>query len=233
MKRRDFLLAAGGSAAATAAASHPAVAQEDEGGDEENGGDDGGGDDGGGDDGGGDASVQPDFEGWVSGANVGSYEDMRGEDEVTVNVGAGDGLAFDPTGIWVDPDTTVTWEWTGNGGAHTVVAQEGPADLDSGDPASEGGETYEHTFEEGGITKYVCEPHEGQGMQGAVAVGEDVPTKEIQAGEKELHELGVPIQAHWVGTATILGIILTINYTFYVLKYGESPNTGNTGGGED
>jgi hypothetical protein len=45
-------------------------------------------------------------------------------------------------------------------------------------------------------------------------------------GEKELEELGVPIQAHWVGSATILGIIVTLAYTFYVLKYGESPNTG-------
>jgi hypothetical protein len=38
--------------------------------------------------------------------------------------------------------------------------------------------------------------------------------------------LGVPIQAHWVGAATILGIVMTVVFSFYVLKYGESPHTG-------
>ncbi len=70
-------------------------------------------------------------------------------------------------------------------------------------------------------------------MLGAVAVGDDVATVSTGGGgRKELHELGVPIQAHWVGSATILGILVTVIYTFFILKYGESPNTGNTGGGE-
>jgi hypothetical protein len=68
-------------------------------------------------------------------------------------------------------------------------------------------------------------------MKGAVAVGEVATGGGEGGGEKELEELGVPIQAHWVGSATILGIIMTLVYTFFVLKYGESPNTGNTGGG--
>jgi hypothetical protein len=68
-------------------------------------------------------------------------------------------------------------------------------------------------------------------MVGGIAVGEDVPTKSVGGGEeggggKELHELGVPIQAHWVGAATILGIVMTVVFSFYVLKYGESPHTG-------
>ncbi|MUW15675.1 halocyanin, partial [Halorubrum sp. CBA1125] len=45
---------------------------------------------------------------WPSGAegNVGSYQDARGQDSVTVSVGAGDqGLAFDPTLLWVDTGT--------------------------------------------------------------------------------------------------------------------------------
>jgi hypothetical protein len=51
------------------------------------------------------------------------------------------------------------------------------------------------------------------------------------SGEIDLHTLGVPIQAHWVGGATMLAIIVSLVFSFYVLKYGESPNTG-TGRGE-
>ncbi|ELZ72438.1 halocyanin domain-containing protein [Haloferax volcanii] len=212
MKRREFLRTAGGATAAATAAAGTAAAQE----------------------GGGGAQVQPDFGGYLDGID-GGYEDLRGQSEVTIEVGAsgnGGNLAFAPAGIWIDPGTTVTWEWTGEGGGHNVVASEG-ASLDSGASVSEAGNTYEFTFENGGITKYHCVPHEALGMLGAVAVGDDVATISTGGGgEKELHELGVPIQAHWVGSATILGILVTIIYTFFILKYGESPNTGNTGGGE-
>jgi halocyanin-like protein len=213
MKRRDFLRAAGGSAAVASATAGSAAAQE----------------------GGGGGGKKPDFGGWLTGVD-GGYKDFRGQKEVTVKVGAdgnGGAFAFSPAGIWVDPGTTVTWEWTGQGGGHNVVAVEGPAsDLNSGSPVAEAGTTYTYTFEKGGITNYQCEPHASLGMKGAVAVGSDVPTEAVSGGKKELHELGVPIQAHWVGAATILGIITTIVYSFYILKYGESPNTGNTGGGE-
>ncbi|POG57381.1 halocyanin domain-containing protein [Haloferax marisrubri] len=212
MKRREFLRTAGGATAAATAAAGTAAAQE----------------------GGGGAQVQPDFGGYLDGVD-GGYEDLRGQSEVTIEVGAsgnGGNLAFAPAGIWIDPGTTVTWEWTGEGGGHNVVASEG-ASLDSGAAVSEAGTTYEFTFEDGGITNYHCVPHEALGMLGAVAVGDDVATISTGGGgEKELHELGVPIQAHWVGSATILGILVTIIYTFFILKYGESPNTGNTGGGE-
>lgn len=213
MKRRDFLRAAGGSAAAATAATaaQPAAAQEGGGG------------------------QVPDWGGWLSGVD-GSVQDARGQSEVTVQVGTqgnGGSFAFEPAGLWVDTGTTVRFEWTGQGGGHNVVADSGPAGLDSGSPVSNSGVNYEYTFEEGGITTYYCDPHLSLGMKGAVAVGEDVPTTAAGGGQKELHELGVPIQAHWVGLATILGIIGVINFTFYVLKYGESPNTGNTGGGED
>ncbi|EMA00488.1 halocyanin domain-containing protein [Haloferax denitrificans] len=212
MKRREFLRTAGGATAAATAAAGTAAAQE----------------------GGGGAQVQPDFGGHLDGVD-GGYEDLRGQSEVTIEVGAsgnGGNLAFAPAGIWIDTGTTVTWEWTGEGGGHNVVSSEG-ASLDSGAAVSEAGSTYEYTFESGGITKYHCVPHEALGMLGAVAVGGDVATVSTGGGgEKELHELGVPIQAHWVGSATILGIIVTIIYTFFILKYGESPNTGNTGGGE-
>jgi halocyanin-like protein len=216
MKRRDFLRAAGGSAAAATAATaaQPATAAEG--------------------DGGGGGGKRPDWGGWLDGID-GGFKDARGQKEVTVKVGAqgnGGAFAFEPAGLWVDTGTTVKWEWTGQGGGHNVVAESGPASLDSGSAVSSSGVHYEHTFEKGGITTYYCDPHRSLDMKGAVAVGDEVSTAAAGGGQQPVHELGVPIQAHWVGIGAILGIVGVINYTFYVLKYGESPNTGNTGGGE-
>jgi halocyanin-like protein len=98
--------------------------------------------------------------------------DYTGQDEVTVSVGAINGLRFDPAAILVDPGTTVVWEWTGEGGAHNVVAQD--ETFDSGETVSEAGTTFEYTFEDaadGDTFNYYCTPHEAAGMKGAVAVG--------------------------------------------------------------
>jgi halocyanin-like protein len=211
MKRRDFIRTAGGSAAATtavAAGSGTAAAQ----------------------------TVQPDFT-ELEGID-GGIEDLRGESEVTVEVGAsgnGGNVAFSPAGIWIDPGTTVTWEWTGEGGDHNVVATDGPAPLES-ELIGEAGATYEFEFTEdhAGITNYQCEPHASLGMLGAVAVGEDVPTVEVGGSsggwpEDLAHDAGVPIQKHYVGIASFLGIAVSLVFAFYVLKYGESPNTGQGG----
>jgi halocyanin-like protein len=108
---------------------------------------------------------------YLSDANQydGSLQDMTGQESVTVEVGAGNGLAFAPAAIQVDPGTTVTWEWTGEGGGHNVIHEEGA--FDSGDLVSEEGHTFEHTFEEEGSFRYFCRPHKGVGMKGAVVVG--------------------------------------------------------------
>jgi len=201
MNRRQFLRTAGGATAATGAvaASSTATAQ----------------------------SQKPDFGGWLGGID-GGYTDARGQSEVTVEVGAsgnGGNVAFSPAGLWVDPETTVIFEWTGEGGSHNVVAQEGPAALDSGSKVDEDGYTYEYTFTEGGITNYVCQPHKSLGMVGAVAVGDDVPTVATGGGgEADPEHMGVAIQAHYVGIATILAILVSVMFTFFQLKYGESPN---------
>jgi len=212
MKRRDFLRAAGGTATAAGAA----VA------------------------GAGTAAAQVDYGGWLD--DVGNYDgttvDATGQDEVTIGVGTegnGGNFAFDPPAVQIDPGTTVVWEWTGEGGQHNVVAESG-GDFES-ELTATAGFTFEHTFEEEGIVTYYCQPHRSLGMKAAIAVGDVGGGGEGGAGgggggTKELHALGVPIQAHWVGSATILGILVTLVYTFYILKYGESPNTGNTGGRE-
>lgn len=133
----------------------------------------------------GDSKLRPDFGDHLTGVD-GGYEDLRGEDQVTVEVGAsgkyGGNLAFSPAAIWIDPGTTVIWEWTGEGGRHVIKTVDGPAMLDSHpgetNPNYTAGSTYEHTFteDETGVTNYECTPHGSLGGKGAVAVGENVPT---------------------------------------------------------
>jgi len=210
MNRREFVRSAGGATAALGAgASATAAAAEEEGG--------GGGE-------------RPDFGGYTDGAKGGSYEDLRGNEAVTVTVGGGSGgVAFAPTDLWIDAGTEVTFEWTGNQ-SHNVLFEEMPdgAGVSGHESLESGGFSFSVTFDTAGVYKYFCQPHKGLGMLGAVAVGGDVATKSVSSGGggKELHELGVPIQAHWVGAATILGIVMTVVFSFYVLKYGESPHTG-------
>ena len=196
VSRRAFMRTAGGAAAAAGAATATAgtaAAQE----------------------------VAPD---WPSGAEgtVGSYTDARGQDSVTISVGAGDqGLAFDPTLVWVDEGTTITWEWTGAGGSHNVVTQEGPASLDSGQAVGEEGATYEYetSSEDAGITHYACVPHISVGMHGGIAVGEDVATVEVGGGGGS-NAVFVPDAARALGIATFIAMVSTLGLAFVFMKYG-------------
>ena len=204
MNRREFLRTAGGAAggaAAVSAGASPAAAAEDGGG----------------------GSV-PDFGGYLDGANnySGSVADETGNDEVTVDVGAGDGLAFGPAAVQVDNGATVVWEWTGEGGAHNVVSEDDV--FNSGSTQNSG--TFEHTFEEDGIYPYFCSPHKGSGMKGVIVVGSDYPTiNPNQNTPVDPAHMGVPYQAHFVGIATILAICMSLIFTFFLLKYGESAHT--------
>jgi halocyanin-like protein len=162
-------------------------------------------------------NVEPDFGGWLSGVD-GGFQDARGQDEATVTVGAegnGGNYAFSPAGLWVDPGTTVRYEWIGQGGAHNVVAEQGPASLDSGDPVDATGVEYEFTFEEGGITDYFCSPHKGQDMKGSVAVGEDVPTVTITEDSSIL-----PDTAKALGVAGAGAMAGTLGLAYLFVKYG-------------
>jgi len=209
MKRRDFVRVAGGSAAVGTAAATATP-----------------------------AAAQASFDGWMS--DVGNYSevaDATGQDEVSITVGSqanGGNFGFDPAAVQVDPGTTVVWEWNGEGGQHNVVAEEG-GEFES-ELVAEAGFTFEQTLDSEGVVKYFCQPHRALGMKGVVVVGE-MPGGGSEGGggggggEVDLHTLGVPIQAHWVGAGTILGIIVSLIFSFYVLKYGESPHTG-TGRGE-
>jgi halocyanin-like protein len=173
------------------------------------------------------AAAQEEQPVWPSGAssgNVGSYQDARGQGEVTVSVGAGDsGLAFDPTLLWVDPGTTITFEWTGAGGAHNVKTVEGggPASLDSGDPVGEEGATYEYevTEEDAGITHYHCVPHTSVGMHAGLAVGGDIETESTGGGGSS-NAVFVPQGARALGVATFIAMVSTLGLAFVFMKYG-------------
>jgi halocyanin-like protein len=124
----------------------------------------------------GSAAAQSDgeFGGWFD--NVSNFEgvaDRTGQDEVTVDVGVqanGGALGFGPAAVRVSPGTTVVWEWTGEGGGHNVVAEDGT--FSSGEEfVSEAGYTYDYTFESEGTYRYICVPHETLGMKGVVVVG--------------------------------------------------------------
>jgi len=162
------------------------------------------------------ASVQPDYGGYLQGANGfnGSTTDLRGQDAVTIEVGAGDGYAFNPAAVWVDPGTTITWEWTGNGGDHNVVGDN--TDFSSGDPVGEEGYTYEQTFEESGIVTYYCDPHRNLGMLGAVAVGDDIATVEV-GGESGP---ALPGSAKTIGVASGVAMASTLGLAYFFMKYG-------------
>ncbi len=113
--------------------------------------------------------TEPDYDGWFDG--VGNYEgtvDWRDREEVTVNVGAGSrGMSFDPPAVAVTTGTTVVWKWTGDGGGHNVVAEDGAFESET---TSSEGHTFEQTFDGEATHRYVCEPHESTGMKGAVVV---------------------------------------------------------------
>ena len=104
----------------------------------------------------------------------GSVEDLTGEDEITVAVGAGEsGLAYDPPAARIDVGTTAVWEWTGRGGRHNVNStpeDESDYEYTSGDLIGEEGHTWSYTFESGGVALYYCEAHRAVGHLGALIV---------------------------------------------------------------
>lgn len=143
-----------------------------------------------GDGGGGDTlsgSDYPTVDEWMTEEDVGgaddSYdgtiEDLRDESSITIDVGSegnGDGYAYGPSAVAISAGTEVLWEWTGEGGAHNVVAapgdQIGESDYEfsSGDAVAGADNEYSFTFEEAGIALYHCVPHLSLGMKGSIVI---------------------------------------------------------------
>ena len=105
-----------------------------------------------------------------AGGYDGSIMDATGESTVQIDVGVGNGLTYDPAAVRIDAGTTVVWEWTGQGGSHDVASTGDSDSSFQSDLMSAEGETFEHTFDDAGVQLYVCTPHRGQGMLGAIEV---------------------------------------------------------------
>lgn len=99
----------------------------------------------------------------------GEIVDRTGSGEVTVTAGEtadGSSFGFSPPAIRVDPGTTVVWAV--EEAVHTVTSVDGEFDSGALEPA----DTWDYTFEEPGEYLYLCQPHAGIGMRGAVVVGD-------------------------------------------------------------
>ncbi|MBX0323037.1 halocyanin domain-containing protein [Halomicroarcula sp. F13] len=100
----------------------------------------------------------------------GTVADQTGTGNVNVEVGAegnGGAYAFAPAAVRIDAGTDVNWSWTGEGGSHNVVHEDGEFESSL---VSDSGNDFQHTFESSGVYLYYCEPHKGLGMKGAVVV---------------------------------------------------------------
>ncbi len=73
---------------------------------------------------------------------------------------------FDPVNVTVPVGSTVTW--VDVSGTHTTTSYDGL--WDSGARRLDVGETYSYTFNQPGVYRYYCVPHEDQGMIGTVVV---------------------------------------------------------------
>jgi plastocyanin len=96
------------------------------------------------------------------------------EPDVTVTVGPGGELVFDPATVEVDPGDVVRWVWDSDN--HTVTVESRPEGAEfAGTPAGEiydAGHEFVHQFDVGGTHEYYCTPHRAAGMEGEVVVGE-------------------------------------------------------------
>ena len=106
-------------------------------------------------------------------ADTGNYDgvvDETGTSAVTVTVGTeanGGNFGFGPAAVRVSPGTTVVWEWNGLGSSHNVVDEDGSFESKL---STEEGYTFSQTFEESGVVRYYCTPHQTMGMKGVVIV---------------------------------------------------------------
>ena len=165
-------------------------------------------------------------------------DDAEGDEETEetdggteeVIVGPGGNNVFEPEELTIQPGTTVVWTWESDN--HNVNPTEQPddADWEGHEPIENTGFEYEFTFEVEGEYHYVCDPHIAQGMEGDIIVGEEPDNGEAApAADVDIHELGIPIQKHFVGVATFLAIFVSLVFTFYLLKYGESTHSQSPG----
>jgi len=116
------------------------------------------------------SSDYPAVDEWLADVEVydGTVEDWRDHPSPIVTVGSAEGeseFTFSPPAARVSTGTTVRWVWTG--GPHTVTFEN--ADVGS-DVRTEPGVGFEYTFDETGVYRYACAPHQSLGAKGAIVV---------------------------------------------------------------
>lgn len=184
----------------------------------------------------------PDVADWFSGDAKGGettaftgVADERGESSVTVEVGAdgnGGSFAYAPTALWVDPGTTVTFEWASD--THNVVVETQPdgADWAGHEPVEDTGFAFEHTFEAGGVYDYYCQPHLGLGMKGTVVVGDDVPMTSPGGTDRGFSfpggDLGVAFLGLLFGTVGLAAALVLAGETRAAITPEEGPTSAWT-----
>ena len=223
MKRRDFLLAASGVAGGTAATASAAAqgTTTSGGGNQSSGNESAGGNQTGGND-----------------STGNQTQGGGGGPTKTVTVGPGNDFVFTPgtdSPLYITPGTTVEFVWESDN--HNIVVGEQPEGANwegtKGGPSDtyNTGHTYAYTFEKKGEYHYWCEPHKPSGMVADIVVNESGQAPSGGgAQEADPEHMGVPFLAHYVGIATILMMIVSLIYTFFFLKYGESAHS--SGGGQ-
>jgi len=229
MNRRDFLRTAGGAAggAAAAGAAQPAAA-----GDEEETTDTPGpgtttapGTTAGGTTAAGGTTTAP---GTTNGTATGTSGGGASGPTEEVVVGPGGNLVYEPADLTIAPGTTVNFVWESDN--HNIVVDSQPDGAGwEGTPGSDTYDTgyeYSHTFETTGTYEYYCQPHLSAGMEASITVQEGGAAAG-GAGELDPEHMGVPFQAHYVGAATMLAIVVSLVFAFYLLKYGESPHASS------
>lgn len=166
----------------------------------------------------------------TSGTETAAAQGQGGGGTVTVELG---NYYFRPgteEPLYIKPGTTVKFVWkTGGHNIHVDSQPEG-ANWKGHEPIEGKGFTYKHTFKVKGKYHYWCVPHKSLGMVADLIVNESgQPPGGGGGGQKEVdpEEMGVPLQSHYVGIATVLAIITTLVFTFYTLKYAVSPHANS------
>ncbi|WP_323192038.1 plastocyanin/azurin family copper-binding protein [Halostella sp. PRR32] len=124
---------------------------------------------------------------------------------------------FDPAELYIQPGTTVVFEWTSDG--HNILVDDQPADAnwEGHEPIENEGFTYEHTFEVMGEYAYFCKPHASLGMEATITVNESGQNPAASGGGGGP---SLPDSALTMGIATMAAMLSTLGLAFFFLKYG-------------
>ncbi len=127
----------------------------------------------------------------------------------------GGAFRFDPGGLWLEPDSSLTWLNMGDfhtttafhpanselvGGPLPLRIPEGAEPWHSGMLGLDAGTQYERRFVMEGVYDYLCQPHYGFGMVGRLVVGRRGPEQTYASSE-----LPAPAREHMPSMEMIVG----------------------------